>query len=337
MSEIVTLVDLSSRSTDLLNRTRSLISALTGTEFNLTIGHLDRGLPADNELKKIIKNVNYANVKIISVPPKMNGIELSRLRNVAVESIGADKFLLVDLDIYPDTRLFRTLLDLVSDIQPLVIAPCIYLTAYGNKLVEKNKKEYVIASSLHYSGDCVLHWAIPSSVMAVRKKDFIAIGGFHEEYCGHGYEDFDFMLHLALQRGLIKPSTNLLIDRTYRAPMLSCGFRAALGHLCIGNLLDGNIAFHLHHKKDKHSSYYQRRIKNAEIFQERVKNLLDQQSNLTSEDNRVRIIQHFFVECEKRGVDPTKFYSLFDARPRHLIAPNRLRQFYKLALLKFLV
>src|SRR3546814_10969669 len=114
---------------------------------------------------------------------------------------------------------------------------------------------------------------MPSSVVALRRADYMEVGGFHEHYEGHGYEDHDFLLRYALAKRVVAPDVSLLIDRPYRAPLLSEGFRAALGQLCVGNLLDGHVAFHLFHDRDSADPYQRCRFDNAAFFQSRFKYL----------------------------------------------------------------
>lgn len=317
---IVTLIDLGQRPKQLTERLISLAEAVNGTEFSLTIGHSDRSTTADDDLRRRLSCYAGHGIRLVSVISEQREAELAKLRNVAMQVVDENIILLVDVDIFPHLQLFRFLAKALEAGTPLAIAPCIYLSPAGNRALEHAAGLARIAESLlGFSQELVLHCALPSSVMAFSRSDYWTIGGFHESYLGHGYEDFDFMLRLALHAGLIAPSGDLLIDRSYRAPLLSTGFRAVLGRLCLTNLLDGNIAFHLHHEKDPYSSYQVRRSANAEIFQKRIRELIG--SKITSESIGVtqKLINDFFAECGRRGIDPEQFHALFDARPRHLL------------------
>ncbi len=317
---IVTLVDLTQRADQLIDRLFKLADALVDTEFILSIGHGDRSSLADIKLKK--KLAHFKHVQFSSVKPEGNEIELARMRNVAVRNIDSSIVLLVDVDIYPDLKLFRHLVTSVEKGERIAMAPCIYLTAYGNRLVEKGNANVVVESALAFSPDYVMHWALPSSVIALRVDDYRAIAGFQEVYRDHGYEDFDFMLRLAVHIGLIKPSVDLLIDRTYRAPLLSVGFRATLGRFCLENLLNRNIAFHLYHKKNQQFPFYKTRKDNSIIFQKKIKILLGEKSNEESRYNTHELVCDFFAECARLSVDPSKYFALFDARPRYHLRPS---------------
>lgn len=324
---IVTLVDLAQRPDQLIDRLFKLASVLVDTEFILSIGHGDRSSSKDIKLKK--KLAHFKHVQFSSVKPAGKDVELARMRNQAVSNLDSSIVLLVDVDIYPDLKLFRNLVAEVERGIPLSMAPCIYLTASGTRLVEKGKGEFVINSALGYSPKHVMHWALPSSVIAIRLSDYLAVGGFHERYKGHGYEDFDFMINISLHVKLIEPADDLLVDKTYRAPLLSSGFRAVLGSLCLANLLDGNIAFHLHHKKDPQSTYKIKRKTNAEIFQQRIGRLICTEVKQSYDFGVPKIVSNFFLHCAKKDIHPERFYALFDGRPRFLQS-NTFRKFYKI-------
>lgn len=321
LAGIVTLVDFSQRPDQLLRRLIVLGEVLKGTEFSLTIGHADRNTSADIALKALFKQGSLASARLASISPEGANVELARLRNAAVALVHEDIVLMIDVDIYPDLRIFRSLVSKVTPEQRISIAPCIYLSLAGTKVIAReggDKK--IIESALCFSPELVLHWAMPSSVMAFMRKDCWAIGGFFEGYSGHGYEDFDFMLRLAVYAKMVSPSLDILRDETYRAPMLATGFRSELAILCLPNLLEGCIAFHQFHKKDHNSSYQKRRSINSKIFQNRVLQLVQDKENISTNDPVPNLIKVFFAECKRRGVDPLRFYALFDARPRYLLS-----------------
>lgn len=324
---IIIPIDLRYRSKDITKRLIKFCRQIITPEFRLIISHANRGTQADVNLRKKIENLNTVNIRYIESYPKTDLPELARLRNQAMTSVDTKIVILVDVDIFPDIELFRTLANQASGSGKLAMAPCLYLTYLGNHLLEQGKVKTIIDSSLSFSGKYTQHWAIPSSVIACSKDDFLEAGGFFENYIGHGYEDFDFLLRLAKINKLISPTENLLEDRTYRAPLLSEGFRSFLGCLCIDNLLDGNIAFHLYHPKDKLSEYYNQRTKNSDIFTQRLRDLIQDSDSIyqSNNDNILPpLILKFFIECHKRNINPSKYHALFDARPRYLLRPRSI-------------
>lgn len=329
MVSIVVIIDLLNHPSDLISRLKKICFTLASTEFKLVVCHRNRSTKFDQELTDFFYMFNTTNVNFFSVILDEPNIELSKLRNLAVEQVKTEFVLLIDLDIYPDITLFKNLAEKVLKGDKFSIAPCIYLTNKGSRPARSLKKEDLVERCMNFSDDIYMHWAIPSSVMAFRKDDFLSIGGFFEGYLGHGYEDFDFMIRLACHHGALSKTSQLLIDRPYRACLLSEGFRSSLGALCIDNLLEGNIAFHLYHPKDKHSEYYKQRVNNALIFNERMQQLITNNRPSSKSDKQTFVpplVSTFFQECQRRNIEPSKYYALFDARPRYLL---RLRSKWK--------
>jgi predicted glycosyltransferase involved in capsule biosynthesis len=327
MFTIITPVDLGRRPQQLLDRLNRLIAAAQHASFQLVIGHADRGTRHDLKLKESVAACGNERVVLVSEVAKSAVSNQARLRNIAVQRAEREVLLLLDVDIFPDIQLFQTMAEAVAAKGAgLAMAPCVYLTERSEKLLLNSGNGEKILKSFHaFSPDFVLHWAFPSSVMTLRIDDYWRVGGFHEGYQGHGYEDLEFMIRIALCHDLIQPTASLKVDRSYRAPLLAEGFRGHLGRLCIPNLLDGNIAFHLHHGKDGKESYYLGRQRNSEIFKERISDLLESYPAIESEPSRVSpMIISFFDECAKRGVDPSYYFALFDPRPRHLIRTRPL-------------
>lgn len=311
-------LDLKRRSSQLIDRVLDLIKLTRSENTRIFIGHADHSLSQDEELKNIA--YRNAHVVLVSQLAGSTAANLARLRNIAAQEAGGDVLLFLDADIAPDIDLFQSLAQQVMQGSPLAMAPCIYLSEQGTRRhATGTPPNKIIQECLNFSAADVMHWAIPSSVMAMRRQDFLELGGFHEGYTGHGYEDFDFMLRFALRKQLLEPSPDLLIDRPYRAPLLAEGFRGALGALCLPNLLQGNIATHLFHDRDNTEDYYARRTANALLFRERMTKLLVHLNASSSVSSVPLMVSAFYRLCKLQGIAPTKFNALFDARPRHLL------------------
>jgi predicted glycosyltransferase involved in capsule biosynthesis len=320
---LLTPLDLKRRPASLLSRIVKLAQVSGAAEFELMIGHADRGSVYDTRLKNAMQR--HSHVRIVTQERVGALTNLALLRNIAAQAAGAGVLIFLDADIEPDVKLFRSLADQVHKGVPLAMAPCLYLSKRGTQaLAQGTGLETIIQSALEYSPLNVTHWALPSSVMAVQHSDLVAAGGFFEGYSGHGYEDFDFMIRLALAKHLIKPSPSLLVDRTYRAPLLAEGFRAELGVLCLANLLQGNVAVHLFHGRDNEDVYYVQRNANAKLFRQRTAMLLELPPIDSPSRSLPTMITAFYEECRRQSIDPARFHALFDARPRHLLYPRSI-------------
>lgn len=326
MPSIIVPIDLGRRPQQLLERVARLISSVKDTRYELVIGHADRGMTSDESIKELVRTESGGNVILVSESFKTGASNMARVRNMAVKCATKSVVLLLDVDIYPDLQLFDSLTEAVGQGAPLSMAPCLYLSQKGTALIAHGGKGSILESYFCFSPEFVLHLATPSSVMAFKRDDYWEIGGFFEGYEGHGYEDFDFMLRLALEKKLIRTSPNLLVDRNYRAPLLAEGFRGGLANLSLENLLDGNFAFHLFHNKDQHEYYYQSRAQNALLFNKRVSERILYSSQDNPELTTPDLVINFYAQCYRRGIDPARFYALFDARPRYMLKKKSLLQ-----------
>lgn len=315
---IIIPIDLKRRSSQLISRVLELIKLTDSANVKVFIGHADHGLSQDEYLKNIAHR--NSNVVLASQPAGPTTANLARLRNIAAQEASGEVLLFLDADIAPDIGLFTELVRQVMQGSPLAMSPCVYLSEQGvRRYATGTPLDEIIHGCLNFSPADVMHLALPSSVMAMRREDFLELGGFHEGYTGHGYEDFDFMLRFALRKRLMEPSPDLLIDRPYRAPLLAEGFRGALGALCLPNLLQGHIATHLFHHRDSTEDYYLRRTANSHLFSERMAKLLVDLNASSFSPPVPPMVSAFYRECRVQGLAPTKYSALFDARPRHLL------------------
>lgn len=323
MPAILTPLDLFRRSMGLMERTLWLAGETERTGMSLLIGHADRDTPHDRALKA--EMARFGHVRIVSERAETLQANAARLRNLAASAAESDILLLLDADIAPDAALFSALAEQVEAGAPFAMAPCLYLSKQGTLALSRGRcRDEIVESTLNFSVDLALHWAMPSSIMAVRRDDYRALGGFCEEYSGHGYEDLDFMLRLALYKKIIASAPDLLIDQPYRAPLLAEGFRGALGAMCVPNLLDGHIGFHLFHERDDSEDYYRCRKDNARLFQSRMAALLPERRETVGKDAMPPMIPAFFAQCQARNLNPARFHALFDARPRHMLSRRPL-------------
>lgn len=311
---IVIPMDLNRRARDLRLRALALTDAVADAAGEVVIALAERGTRDDYELDRDLGK--RANAKLVRCSPDGPEANLSALRNRAVEASDRSCLLFLDADIAPDAALFASLADKAGR-RPWAMAPCLYLSRAGLEAFgQGTARASLIEQALAFDATNILHWAMPSSVIAMERTAFDAIGGFDETYRGHGYEDLDFMLRFALHHGLVDRHPDLLDDQPYRAPLLAKGFRSALATQCLDNLFDGDVALHLFHPRDNDEHYYRQRETNAALFAERFASLADAPRRAEATPP---LVAAFFEGCATRGLDPSDYAALFDARPRHML------------------
>jgi len=277
----------------------------------LIIGLADRGTWKEPIFKRIIARLS--NAKIVSTPVT-GPVNTAQLRNKAYEAVTREYLVLLDADIWPDYRLFlKYQQKIISGAIEFSFIPCMYLSPFGSKQLIKNKSpETLIKQYFSFSRKQFLHLANPSSITVMRSKNFAEAGGFDEEFQGHGYEDFDFMLRLANLHGEIQKCGNMLDTSTARSPLFPSGFRRALGRLCLPALLDKDMAFHLHHDSSRKNAYYAARVDNLERF-------LSLHKELKCDGPESRsLVEDFIALCNSRSLKFQDYSALFENKPGHV-------------------
>ncbi len=317
MLTLIVPIDLERRSAELLDRVNTLCLSIVNTPYSIAIGHKNRESKYDQKLLALIEGFN--NKRIMIVSENIEGfINLSRLRNLAFSVVDTKYTLLLDVDIFFDLSMIELMLQRINlKVSPYIMSPCLYLTKSGTKMIQKNKVEVknIIHNYFNFSYKDVSHIAMPSSIILLHSCDYHTVGGFYEGYTGHGYEDFDFMVRLSSYYKEIIYNEEFLIDETYKAPLLSKGFRAELAQSCMFFVIQKKFFFHLYHKKIQREEYYQLRKKNALLFQKRLKIIF--QNNLNTGDKSQvcpSLLRRFFEECKHQSVDFIFYSVLFSIK-----------------------
>lgn len=310
-------VDLLRRPSDLLHRVVKTAHYPGMEAFELVVAHNDRGGRHDRLLVRSLAELPH--VKLVSGRFYDGHVNTAKLRNFAAKAASSSVILLLDADIYPHPSLFRESADRVSSgIDRVVMLPCLYLTKWASRQLERDRKspERILNGYFSFERRYFSHLASPSSVLVLPKDDYWDVGGFDEIFDGHGYEDFDFMLRIALHHRLVRPTADLLENHTYRAPLLAEGFRKYLGRLSLQNVLDKKLVFHLFHFNDRRDGYFRAREENARKFADKYISLIREGD--VSRPNERLLIDDFFSWCRARGVAASNYFVLFDARPGHV-------------------
>lgn len=264
--DIVTTFDGVNRRFQLIKRLNGFLKELEKCNLKIVIGIQVR----DKFDEKIVKyfTSRYPNAKFACDYKKTSSIGNSKLRNLAINASTAEYLLFLDLDIYPDSHLIDKIIS-GSGTSKIEIYPCVYLTKEGTKLFLKGNQVSNVYSWLKdFRVRYVQHLAIPSSIVFLPRAIVNAIGGFDENYVGHGYEDFDFLIRVEEFISGKKYSILDLIDEPYNSPIFSIGFRHRLGMYCWDNLKAGDFFVHLWHSRSQ--TKQEDRTVNKRYFEEKL-------------------------------------------------------------------
>ena len=331
MIEAIVPIDLARRPWRLLRRLRLQQIRATVSGLTLLVGHNDRGTAADAMLKRFCRREQ---VRIVSGAFYDGHVNNARLRNEAMRAVRAPWTLLLDADVLIEHETIMRMHAALDDKQPFCIAPCLYLSARGSRILLKGyaTQRSLLARYWSFERMPFLHLAIPSSVALFATVDFARVGGFDERFSGHGYEDLDFLLRLALLHDLAPRTSALLCDRSTRAPLLCTGFRAWLARLALPLLLTESIPVHLWHATAT-DRYYEMRAANAAYFFGKLRAIVgdkgvDEAIEEAAEANMpfpdTAFISFWMALCRTHGLAAERYTILFEHRPGHVDRDRRL-------------
>lgn len=270
-------LDLEFRAKDIVAKARLMTELCNGTLLRIIFAHNDRKTVADSQLKKSLSGKN--NVSLISGAFYEGTVNSGLLRNIAFKAVQTDYLVLLDVDLWLDLEILaKYLTKIIRNEELFTIIPCLYLSEAGSRsLVFKKKSTKLLREQYFaFSRKDFLHLANPSSIVILRSDDYELLNGFDVTFTGHGYEDFDFLLRLAVLHSKISPSLDFFEHTTMRAPLFAQGFRRELGRFCLTPLLEKDFFFHIFHQKSNQSDlYYSLRQKNYLYFCEKHKTFVD--------------------------------------------------------------
>ena len=191
---IVIPLDFHRRSWDLYRRVKRFVHTFAGQPVQLIFGCNAAPKFWVNCLQRLI--AKHANIQLCLVEAEASS--LAKLRNAAIAAVKTPYVLFLDVDIVPDRHLVDLAYQQVIH-QPKQIGmfPCLYLSKSGSKLIPKYSAAEFKDHYFDFRRDLILHLAFPSSIVITDIASVHEIGGFDEQFVGHGYEDFDFMLRFS--------------------------------------------------------------------------------------------------------------------------------------------
>ena len=299
---IVTTIDLRYRPFNIIKRMDFFFKKLHENKIPCAVGYRKNNNFVDKIAYTIFKK--YNNIKVVDCVIK-SSISNSILRNAAINVVDTCKIIISDIDIYPDISLYKTLYQQCN--KGLSMAPVLYLSNQGTK---KFLMSYDINEAIYWWKNShftnFLHLAIPSSLICINKDDYLQIGGFDEQFIGHGYEDFDFLIRLGSYLKILNiKKENFFIDETYTCPIFSQGFRKELAFFALKNCLIGKIGIHLFHKKN--CNYKTSREKNKSKFKNKYKQI----AKFSNNKNIFDLLMYFCELCNLLNINPSSFSCLF--------------------------
>lgn len=218
----------------------------------------NRGLIPITAIRRFVNSENA-----VFVEEKYTGnVNRSRLRNRGLKACG-EKVFLSDVDITYE----KTLLDWIKQQsnREFLMIPCLYQAKYSKNIDLR-------IATLRQLRRNFSHIAIPSSLILINN----GVTEFDENFIGHGYEDFDFIIQYLLKSRLIRKDEITIKNDIYESFLQVDGLRLVLSRFAIDAIKDGRFAKHIHHKRGNLKKYKTERSNNLKYFQRKYDSFSDE-------------------------------------------------------------
>lgn len=192
---------------------------------------------------------------------------LSHARNVGLRAATTEYVMFSDIDFFFLSNAFRRIESLISNlkledrIDQIINFPVCHLSTKGTSryLEESNKDgflDWVSFNSTYSRFNEDIDFCAPySNIIVVHKLFYELVGGYNESFRGHGSEDFEFLVRVALHTGNYPEPVNINEDRQrpksreFFGGRRYAGFRSLCELICLPTELTGLKAFHLDHPR----------------------------------------------------------------------------------------
>ncbi|WP_104721719.1 capsular polysaccharide export protein, LipB/KpsS family, partial [Helicobacter mesocricetorum] len=227
--------------------------------------------------KECLLKSNYAHIKILHSPSKAQIFSPAYARNQAV-NFATQKYLFfydVDMDY---TSNFESLLlqeiesKLENGKRRFISLPFLYLTLEGTRIFERTRDFSKLKMSfLKGENHLVESLSANSSAIILEKQYFKSLGGFREDFLGHGGEDFEFLHRLAaFNPHSLKPK-DYYTDVRHQFLGDARGFRAYLSFYSLPYFFKDLVLLHRWHSRPLTSAFYFRRKPNEALLLESMR------------------------------------------------------------------
>lgn len=226
-------------------------------------------IPDDNVGQEFAQAGNK--VKYLKRPQDTN-FSLGKARNEGAVVAEGNYLFFMDVDfIYADTFWIQLEKTILRDIEhpknykKFIMVPCLYLNEMSTRQLQNTHAstfEKIKLSVLEGSNQYISTIAIVSSTIVVHREYFLSLGGFREDYLGHGCEEFDFLHRLALNNPEYQRPDDYGIDDVQQLPGNYKGFRKYFLYYGLAYFFESLILLHRYHSRSLLDPFYHNRKNN---------------------------------------------------------------------------
>ncbi|TLD85849.1 galactosyltransferase-related protein [Helicobacter sp. MIT 05-5294] len=226
---------------------------------------------ADCSRESLLQSAS-SNIKILHLPLSGQIFSPAYARNEAAR-IATQKYLFFyDVDMDYSSKFESLLLQkiesqLESGKARFLSLPFLYLTQKGTEFYAKTKDlESLKISFLKGENHWVESISANSSAIVLERRYFESLGGFREDFLGHGGEDFEFLHRLAAWNPHSERQEDYYIDARHQFLGDAQGFRKYFAYYSISLFFEDLVLLHQWHSRPLTNAFYFRRKPNESLL-----------------------------------------------------------------------
>ncbi|HHQ4483465.1 TPA: galactosyltransferase-related protein [Aeromonas veronii] len=220
----------------------------------------------DPSLKSMSENLSFIHADISS-----GYYSAGIARNIAAKNTTAEKIFFVDLDLLFPASLITHLISSDKRLTCVKIQfemyPCLYLTKEETERFDGDFQG-CLESFLRGENHRVEGIALASSCLLMNREWFLQLGGFDEQFVGHGGEDLELIDRLTRYYPIGPRPDDYALNIKAQHPGDYQGFRRYFSYYALPHLFAGRFLVHQWHPRPLTHPYHKRRANNDQLLEQ---------------------------------------------------------------------
>ncbi|MNZ23630.1 putative glycosyltransferase involved in capsule biosynthesis [compost metagenome] len=228
----------------------------------------------DNVLNNFLTQNPVISNKNSIINTTQNSIIFSpgRERNRAIYNATSTRIFLVDIDLIISSTVTRFLHDTHGQsthpsLQHFDMFPCLYLTKEETERFDGDFQG-CLESFLRGENHRVEGIALASSCLLMNREWFLQLGGFDEQFVGHGGEDLELIDRLTRHYPIGPRPDDYALNIKAQHPGDYQGFRRYFSYYALPHLFAGRFLVHQWHPRPLTHPYHKRRAGNDQLLEQ---------------------------------------------------------------------
>ncbi|MBL0476139.1 galactosyltransferase-related protein [Aeromonas veronii] len=204
--------------------------------------------------------------------PEYDVFSPGALRNFAAKHANGKYIFFVDADLDLSHNNWKTLICKLQKIiytnqQAFLMYPCLYLTKEETERFDGDFQG-CLESFLRGENHRVEGIALASSCLLINREWFLQLGGFDEQFVGHGGEDLELIDRLTRHYPIGPRPDDYALNIKAQHPGDYQGFRRYFSYYALPHLFAGRFLVHQWHPRPLTHPYHKRRANNDQLLEQ---------------------------------------------------------------------